>query len=89
MENIFANIGANVVYPSFDQLLSAFDQLLLEQIISESEKFFRVYGSSILTVKQSMKGRMLMMGKPFCIHFLPEYKRIHILVRTQHAFGFL
>ena len=35
MENIFANIGANV---------------------SESEKFCRVYGSSILTVKQSKKG---------------------------------
>ena len=55
MVNIFANIGANVVYPFDQKMFSAFEQLLLK-IVSESEKFCRVHGSSILTVKQSMKG---------------------------------
>ena len=39
----------------YEHMLSAFKQILFK-IISVSDKFCRVYGSSILTVKQSKKG---------------------------------
>ena len=58
-ENIFANLGANVVYPFDQKMFLAFEQLLLK-IKSESDKLCRVHGSSILTGSQTIEERMLL-----------------------------
>ena len=86
MENMFANIGANVVYPFDQKMCSAFEQLLLK-IISESDKLCRVHGSSILTGSLTIEDRMLL-GSLFVFTSCQSTRGYTYFFLYEHGFGF-